>query len=228
MRSVCAAFLSEAKMMKKLNWSGLDFLRRGERSSNHSRDSTSNSNNSHQLLSTSNLRWSSESRLADSTGYEHVSHCEGGNQQICRTTSRQGASFCDLLGISSGDRSDSREVPSEGRIRGRSGILDTLKRKFNRMARSEHSRLKQMSKRHSISLSVPSMEESHEDRTLPKSQTFSATLTPREPCRLCQLPSPLRRLRKNCCNIQNDLDTLTETVARDDDNDNILPAEDQV
>ena len=199
-------------MMKKLNWSGLDFLRRD-------RGAITRESNSANSQLGNNQRWSSESKL-HSSGLQ-VSHSISDlNHETTATLSNRGRlSFSDLLRL--------KRNPAEpgAESKNKSGILDTLKRKFKgnfKTARSEHSRLRMINKCHSFSLSISSIaEESSERESMSKSKTLSSLSSVREPCQLCLLPSSLRRLPENCCE-SHDLHPLSENF--DDHNDNIVPA----
>ena len=193
--------------MKKLNWSGLDFLRPGrpERGA-VARDSKANSSQ----LSTN--RWSSESKLHKTDSVSHIS--DFGGQE--KTLSNKGRlSFSDLLRLR---RNPNDNGFSEGK--NKLGILDTLKRKF-KIARSEHSRIKQINKRHSFSLSISSIaEESCERDALHKSRTLPSVQA-QQTCRLCSMPLSSSNIRgSTLCDIHSELDPLSET--HDDQNDNQL------
>lgn len=192
--------------MKKLSWSGLDFLRRDRGA--HAREL--NPNTSQSQLGPN--RWNSESKLH---GKEEVSHGIGLNREP--TLSNKGRlSFSDLLRLKKAPSQSCYHEP----IKAKSGLLDTLKRKF-KLARSEHSRIRQLSKRHSFSLSISSITEESSDReTLPKSKTLQSV---QPPCHLCTLPSASRRDRDPLCGIHGELDPLSEN--QDDHNDNNLTSE---
>jgi len=197
-------------MMKKLNWSGLDFLRR-DRGAIARESNTTNS----QLGN--NQRWNSESKL-HSSGLQ-VSHSisDLNYEKTPKLSNRGRLSFCDLLRLK-------RNPPEPGvESKNKSGILDTLKKKFKgnfKIARSEHSRFRLINKRHSFSLSISSIaEESSERETLSKSKTLSSLSSVHEPCQLCLLPSPLRRTEN--CSESHGLHALSENC--DDHNDNIVP-----
>lgn len=191
--------------MKKLSWSGLDFLRRDRGA--HARELPPNTSQS-QLGAN---RWNSESKLH---GTDEVSHNIGINRDALSNKGR--LSFSDLLRL--------KKTPSQPfyhePIKAKSGLLDTLKRKF-KLARSEHSRIRQLSKRHSFSLSISSItEEGSERETLPKSKTLQSV---QSTCRLCTFPSGSRQGRETLCDIHSELDPLSEN--QDDHNDNVLTSE---
>ena len=192
--------------MKKLNWSGLDFLRRPDRSGAIARDS--NSNSSHHLWTN---RWSSESKLHKTENVSHIS--DFGAHQETTLSNKGRLSFSDLLRL--------RRNPSDGGFtegKNKLSIFDTLKRKF-KIARSEHSRIKQMNKRHSFSLSISSIAEESCDRdVLHKSRTLSSV---QQTCRLCSMPLSSGNTRGTLCDIHSELDPLAET--HDDQNDNLIP-----
>lgn len=189
--------------MKKLSWSGLDFLRRDRGAIARE----TNSNTSSQLGTN---RWSSESKLMTDT----VSHRSSDFNQEKTISNRGRLSFSDLIRL--------RRNPSEPSLysepKTKSSILDTLKRKF-KIARSEHSRLRQMNKRHSFSLSISSIAEESCDRdSLPKSKTLPAV---QQTCKLCSVSTSTSKSgRVSCCDIHSELDTLSEN--QDDHNDNSL------
>ena len=157
-------------MMKKINW---DFLRRDhQRGSSPGAAVASDSSSSSSHLS---HRWSSESKLQGHKS-DSVSHMTDiSNHKSSRL------SFGDLL---------LRRAPSEQP--NKPGILDSLKRKF-KLARSERSRLRQMSKRHSFSI-IEEGNSVENSEGLPKSQTLPVVQLV---CRLC--PSPASR--GSCCDI---------------------------
>ena len=188
--------------MKKLNWSGLDFLRRDRGAM--ARESNSNTS---QSLGTN--RWSSESKLQMS---DSVSQSSSDFNQEKPLSNKGRLSFSDLLRLK---RSPGEYGYAEPKTK--SSILDTLKRKF-KIARSEHSRIRHMNKRHSFSLSISSIAEESCDRdSLPKSKTLP---TVQQTCRLCSMPNSVRSARGNCCDIHSELDPLAEN--QDDHNDNSL------
>lgn len=190
--------------MKKLSWSGLDFLRRDRGAIARE----SNSNTSSQLGTN---RWSSESKLQMT---DIVSQSSSDFNQDKPLSNKGRLSFSDLLRL--------KRNPSETGFvepKTKSSILDTLKRKF-KIARNEHSRIRQINKRHSFSLSISSIaEESCERDSLPKSKTLP---TVQQNCRLCSVPNSNRSARVNCCDIHSELDPLSEN--QDDHNDNSLSA----
>jgi hypothetical protein len=190
-------------MMKKLNWSGLDFLRRPDRSGAVARDSA---NSSHQLGTN---RWSSESKLHKTESVSHIS--DFGAHQETTLSNKGRLSFSDLLRL--------RRNPSDGGFtegKNKLSIFDTLKRKF-KIARSEHSRIKQLNKRHSFSLSISSITEESCDRdALHKSRTLPSV---QQTCRLCSMPLSSGNIRGTLCDIHSELDPLSET--HDDQNDNL-------
>ncbi|KAI9563995.1 hypothetical protein GHT06_007733 [Daphnia sinensis] len=187
--------------MKKLNWSGLDFLRRDRGAI--ARESSSNT--STQLVTN---RWSSESKLHMT---DTVSQSTGDLNQEKPLSNKGRLSFSDLLRLK---RNPTAQGYSEPKTK--SSLLDTLKRKF-KIARSEHSRIRQMNKRHSFSLSISSIaEESSERDSFQKSKTLP---TVQQNCRLCAIPNSVRSARDNYCAIHN-LDPLSEN--QDDHNDNSL------
>lgn len=165
-------------------------------------------------------RWSSESRLHSHSADVVSRNCAGDFNHKEKSLSNKGRlSFGDLL---------LRRAPSEqgglhqdGSKSSKSGILDSLKRRF-KIARSEHSRLLHMNKRHSFSLSISSIvEESTCSDSLPKSKTLPAVQ--QEPtCRLCSMPVS-RNARGNCCDIHSELDPLSEQ--QDDQNNQSPPVQ---
>lgn len=166
-------------MMKKINW---DFLRR-----DHQRGSSTGAAVALESSSSSQLghRWSSESKLQGSKSDSVCHMTDISNHKPSRL------SFSDLL---------LRRAPNE---QPRPGILDSLKRKF-KLARSERSRLRQASKRHSFSI----IEEGSTVETsegLPKSQTLPAVQLA---CRLC--PSPASR--GSCCDVHHTVLLIIEVL----------------
>lgn len=195
--------------MKKLNWSGLDFLRRDRGAIARE----SNSNTSSSQLGTN--RWSSESKLQMT---DNVSQSSSDLNQEKPLSNKGRLSFSDLLRLK---KNPSETGYPESKIQ-KSSLLDTLKRKF-KIARSEHSRIRQMNKRHSFSLSISSIaEESCERESLQKSKTLPSI---QQSCRFCSVSNSLRSARENCCGIH-DLNPLSEN--QDDPNENSLPAAVQV
>ena len=190
--------------MKKLNWSGLDFLRRDRGAIARE----SNSNTSSQLGTN---RWSSESKLQMT---DVVSQSSSDLNQGKPLSNKGRLSFSDLLRL--------KKNPSDPEPKTKSSLLDTLKRKF-KIARSEHTRIRQMNKRHSFSLSISSIaEESCERESLQKSKTLPSI---QQSCHFCSVSNSMRSARENCCGIH-DLDPLSEN--QDDPNDNSLPVAVQV
>lgn len=189
--------------MKKLNWSGLDFLRRD-------RGAIAREPNANTSTQLGTNRWSSESKLQMT---DSVSQCTSDlNQEKLSNKGR--LSFSDLLRLKRNPNESGYAEPKT-----KTSILDTLKRKF-KIARSEHSRIRNLNKRHSFSLSISSIAEESCDRdSLPKSKTLPSV---QQTCRLCSVPNSVRNTRGNCCDIHSELDPLTES--QDDHNDNNLPA----
>jgi len=196
--------------MKKLNWSGLDFLRRD-------RGAIARESNSTNSQLGNNQRWSSESKLHISGLQVSHSISDLHHEKKATLSNRGRLSFSDLLRLKRNPAEPGAENKSK------SGILDTLKKKFKgnfKIARSEHSRFRLINKRHSFSLSISSIsEESSEQESLSKSKTLSSISSVREPCQLCLLPSPLRKLTENCSE-SHKLCSLSENC--DDHNDNIV------
>lgn len=194
--------------MKKLNWSGLDFLRRDRGAIARE----SNSNTSSSQLGTN--RWSSESKLQMT---DTVSQSSSDLNQEKPLSNKGRLSFSDLLRIKKNPSEPGYPEPKT-----KSSLLDTLKRKF-KIARSEHSRIRQMNKRHSFSLSISSIaEESCERDPLQKSKTLPSI---QQSCRFCSVSNSMRSARENCCGVH-DLDPLSEN--QDDPNENSLPVAVQV
>lgn len=146
--------------MKKLNWNGLDFLKWGDRAERATPRNEIDVGSA--SLAGSNLRWSSESRLAVQS-VDTVTHCivdcydveckaqVGAASLPRRSGSDHRASFYNLLGLGGNKQLGC----GDQQMGGPSGILDTLKRKFQgnfRARKSDLSKLKQRGKRHSISL----------------------------------------------------------------------------
>ena len=196
--------------MKKLNWSGLDFLRRD-------RGAIARESNSTNSQLGNNQRWSSESKLHISGLQVSHSISDLHHEKKATLSNRGRLSFSDLLRLKRNPAEPGAENKSK------SGILDTLKKKFKgnfKIARSEHSRFRLINKRHSFSLSISSIsEESSEQESLSKSKTLSSISSVREPCQLCLLPSPLRKLTENRSE-SHKLCSLSENC--DDHNDNIV------
>ena len=179
-------------MMKKLN-----FLRRDRGAIACESDS-----NSSQLGT--NQRWSSESKLHTSDKIYH-SISDLNNEKTLSNRAR--LSFGDLLRLKR-NPSDPSGVLSENK----SGILDTLKKKFKgnfRAARSENSRFRLISKRHSFSLSISNITEesiNRERESLSKSKTLNSLPSVRGESR--DVLHPLPENREN----QDDDNNIVATV----------------
>ena len=178
--------------MKKLN-----FLRRDRGAIACESDS-----NSSQLGT--NQRWSSESKLHTSDKIYH-SISDLNNEKTLSNRAR--LSFGDLLRLKR-NPSDPSGVLSENK----SGILDTLKKKFKgnfRAARSENSRFRLISKRHSFSLSISNITEesiNRERESLSKSKTLNSLPSVRGESR--DVLHPLPENREN----QDDDNNIVATV----------------
>lgn len=161
-------------------------------------------------------RWSSESNLDVSETVSSLTDFSAGLKTL---PSRNRLSFSDLIKRKTCKAEDAKPHSHT------SGILDMLKRKFKgnfKIAKSERSCFKEMTKHRSLSVSVSSVEENppsnlhHQKSNLPLSQVLPSV---EEPCQQCQFSSRTR----NCCDAQenasipspelNQVKCITQTTA---------------